>query len=57
VLSSQALPGYRITAPPSVCVPDLIGALAMWIQQPKKEKTKDGEIALLPSTNGSIPDF
>ena len=30
VPSSQALPGFRvlITAPPSVCVPDVIGALA-----------------------------
>jgi len=37
VPSSQALPGYLITAPPSVCVPDVIGALAVWIQ---KQKTK-----------------
>ena len=28
VPSSQALPGFLITAPPSVCVPDVIGALA-----------------------------
>ena len=28
VPSSQALPGYLITAPSSVCVPDVIGALA-----------------------------
>ena len=30
--ASQALPGYLITAPPSVCVPDVIGVLAVWIQ-------------------------
>ena len=29
---SQMLPGYLITAPPSVCVPAVIGALAVWIQ-------------------------
>jgi len=37
VPSSQALLGYLITAPPSVCVPDVIGALPVWIQQPKKK--------------------
>jgi len=31
VPSSQALPGYLITAPPSVCVPAVPGALAVWI--------------------------
>jgi len=35
VPSSQ---GYLNTAPPSVCVPDAIGALAVWIQ--KQNKTK-----------------
>jgi len=35
VPSSQALPGYLITALPSVCVPDVIGALAVWIQNQK----------------------
>jgi len=38
VPSSQALPGYLITAPPSVCVPAVIGALAVWIQNQKKQK-------------------
>ena len=33
VPASQALLGYLITAPPAVCVPDVIGALAVWIQQ------------------------
>jgi len=36
VCSSQALPGYLITTPPSVCVPDVIGALTVWIQNQKK---------------------
>jgi len=33
VPSSQALPGFLMTAPrpPSVCVPAVIGALAVWI--------------------------
>ena len=34
--SSQALPGFLITAPPSVCVPDVIGVLAVWISIQKK---------------------
>jgi len=39
VPSSQALPGFLITAPPSVCVSYVLGALAVWIQtQEKKEK-------------------
>ena len=29
---SQALPGFLITAPPSACVPAVLGALAVWIQ-------------------------
>ena len=36
VPSSQALPGSLITAPPSVCVPELIGVLAVWISNQKK---------------------
>ena len=40
VPSSQALPGYLITAPPSVCVPAVIGVLAVWIQQQNEIKTK-----------------
>jgi len=40
VPSSQALSGYLITAPPSVCVPDAIGALAVWIQTQKKKGKK-----------------
>jgi len=47
VPSSQALPGYLITAPPSMCVPDVIGALAVWIQhQKKKEKKRMQEMCL-----------
>jgi len=35
---SQALPGYLITAPPSVCVPAVLSALAVWIQKQKNKK-------------------
>ena len=37
VPSSQALPGYLIIAPPSVCVPDVIGALACGFKTPTKK--------------------
>jgi len=33
VPSSQALAGYLITAPPSVCVPAVIGVLAVLIEK------------------------
>ena len=37
VPSSQVLPGFLLTAaPPSVCDPAVIGALAEWIQNQKK---------------------
>jgi len=36
VPSSQALPGFHITAPPSVCVSAVLGALAVWIKKKKK---------------------
>jgi len=39
VPSSQALSGYLLTAPPSVCVPDAIDALAVWIQNPVEKKS------------------
>ena len=35
--SSQALPGFLITAPPSVLVPAVLGGLAVWMQNPKKK--------------------
>ena len=38
VPSSQARPGFLITAPPSVCVSAVLGALAVWIQNQKKKK-------------------
>jgi len=38
VPSSQALPGFLVTAPPSVCVSDVIGALACGFQTTKKKK-------------------
>jgi len=37
VPSSQALPGYLMTAPPSACVPDVIGALPCGFQTQKKK--------------------
>jgi len=37
VPSSQALPGFLITAPPPVFVPAVLGVLAVWIQNPKKK--------------------
>jgi len=40
VPSSQALPGYLIPAPPSVCVPAVLGALAVWIQYQTKKSNK-----------------
>jgi len=41
VPSRQALSGFLIIAPPSVCVPTVLGALAMWIRN-KKQKQKTG---------------
>ena len=38
VPSSQALPGFLITAPPSVCVLTVLVSLAGWIQNQKKSK-------------------
>jgi len=38
VPSGQALPGFLITAPSSVCVPDVIIVLAVWIQNQRKQK-------------------
>jgi len=34
----QALLGFLITAPPSVCVPEVIGVLAVWISNQKKKE-------------------
>ena len=36
--SSQALPGFLVTVPPSVLVPaaSIIGALSVWIQIPRE---------------------
>jgi len=31
---------YLITAPPSVCIPDVIGALAVWVQNQQKRKSR-----------------
>jgi len=40
VPSSQALPDFLITASPPVCVPEVLGALAAWIQNQNKIKSK-----------------
>jgi len=46
VPSSQALPGFLITVPPSVCVSAVFGALAVWIQnQGGKKKRMDSQNA------------
>jgi len=49
VPSSQALPGYLITAPPSMCVSDVIVAgVTVWIQnQKKKSLTGKGFLATI----------
>jgi len=39
ILLLKVLPGFLITAPLSVCVPNVIGALAVWIQNQKKNAT------------------
>jgi len=41
VPSSQALLGFLSAAPPSVCVPAIIGALAVWTQNQKRKKTPE----------------
>jgi len=38
----QALPGFLITAPPSVCVSAVLDSLAVWIQNQKKSKKSVG---------------
>jgi len=48
VPSSQALPGFLITAPPSVCVSVVLGALPVWIQNQKKTKRDQGRDKLRP---------
>jgi len=40
--------GFLITAPSSVCVPDVIGALAVWIQIQQKKRAGPGQPALVP---------
>jgi len=61
VPSSQALPGFLVTAPPSVCVPAVVGVLAVWIQHQKKiakknlfkTKTKPNVILRFPILPGN----
>ena len=40
VPSSQALPGFLITTPPSMYAPEVIGVLAVWIPNQKKKTTR-----------------
>jgi len=40
VPSRQELPGFLITAPPSVLVSAVLGALAVWIQNQKQKKKR-----------------
>jgi len=44
VPKSQAVPVYRITAPPSVCVPSVLGVLAVWILNQKQKTQKTGAV-------------
>jgi len=49
VPSSQALPGFLITASPSVCFSAVLGGLAMWIQN---QKQNGGMVAEKPRKKG-----
>jgi len=40
VSSNQVLPGFLVIAPPSVLVPAVLSALAVWIQNQKKEQKR-----------------
>jgi len=42
-----------ITAPPPVCVPDIIGALAVWIQN--KETRKKKQLYKQTNKNDGVP--
>jgi len=52
VPSSQAVPGYLITA---VCVPDVIGALTVWIQKKKMSAMPMPLPYYLPAQNPPCP--
>jgi len=43
---SQALPGFLITAPPSACVSDVIGALTCGFKTKKKKSNKQTQVLL-----------
>jgi len=38
--------GLLVTAPPSVCVPDVIGVLTVWIQNQKNQKSEQADSVL-----------
>ena len=56
VPSSQALPGFLITAPPSACVSTELGALAVWIQNHTKKKggVKPAALGVCPRTKREV---
>ena len=51
---SQALPGFLITAHPSVCVPDVISVLAVWIQNQTKKNEATQKQSGEPFENSCI---
>ena len=63
VPSSQALPGLPISAPPSVCISDVIGALACGFQhereRPKKKNSSvcEPSLELVLQKNSSFSSF
>jgi len=57
VPSSQTLPGFLITAPPSVRVSAVLGALAVWIQNQKKKKKHARRQPGIKSALFMVPDL
>jgi len=55
VPSSQALPGFLITAPPSVCVSAVLGTLAVWIQKKKNVPLGAGPKVRKSASIASLP--
>ena len=43
VSSSRVLPGFPVTAPPTVCIPDIIGALTVWRGKKKMNHIQETE--------------
>ena len=55
VPSSQALPAFFITAPPSVLVPAVLSTLAVWIQNKNKKQKNEDPLGLCGSGFGLVP--